>query len=150
MKAETLQKRIEERLFTKAGRLAKRYETLVDDVLLRPKAKHHLLEWRYSGGYVNMNFGTFNGVVDGLKLLNLSYEMGNDAPRGGKNGDYILLTPKSQKAVAPWVKWRRAELKKEYDALMAKRKQIEDTLRSRGCSEARIKKELFSRGLLYI
>lgn len=37
-----------------------------------------------------------------LNAVGLTYECGNDAPRGGKTGDFIMLTPESNEEIKDW------------------------------------------------
>jgi len=43
------------------------------------------------GNYVN-KVTYFNELTTVLNLLNLKYEIGNDAPRGGANGEFIKIS----------------------------------------------------------
>ena len=100
MKKETLQKRIEKHLYTKGGKLAKKYEDVI--VLLNnPERIMRPIYWGYKGrtlhdGSANLEFG--------LQALGIDYEAGNDAPRGGKNGYYVKLTSKGRRQVADYNK----------------------------------------------
>lgn len=97
MKAETLQKRIEKNLFTKAGKLAVKYEEVME-LLRNPCQTIHPIHWRVSGRHVYITGNNYN-LENGLKLLGIDYETGNDAPRGGMNGYYVRLTAKGKRQV---------------------------------------------------
>lgn len=56
-----------------------------------------------------------------MELLGIDYTTGNDAPRGGKTGDYVELTPKGKRQVAEWVKIRKAEITEQTRIELEKR-----------------------------
>ena len=93
MKKETLQKRIEDKLYTKSGKLQKKYEDVIT-ILLHPERKFRPCCWTNKGRSLRdyrMN------VTEGLRLISIDFESGNDAPRGGLNGNYIVLTSKGKR-----------------------------------------------------
>ena len=100
MKKETLQKRIEKHLYTKGGKLAKKYEDVL--VLLNnPERIMRPIYWGYKGRTLHDNSANLEW---GLHALGIDYEAGNDAPRGGKNGYYVKLTAKGRRQVAEYNK----------------------------------------------
>lgn len=94
MKAEALQKRIEKKLF-KNGKLLPKYKETI--LFLKwgfmPRRVHSIHKSKLAGG------------LEGLDLLGIKYVRGNNAPRGGKVGDYIMLSPEAIAATGPWRKW---------------------------------------------
>ena len=93
MKAATLRKRIDARLTTKDGALKKRYEHIWL-FILHAGTRYHGKIWRRSGRRVTLEDSKYRALREALDLLGLDYATGNDAPRGGAEGDYIELTPK--------------------------------------------------------
>ena len=98
MKKETLQERIEKNLYTKSGTLMKKYEDVID-ILLHPDRKFRPCCWTNKGRSLRdyrMN------VTEGLRLIGIDFDEGNDAPRGGLNGNYIVLTSKGKRQSKEW------------------------------------------------
>lgn len=93
MKAATLRKRIASRLTTKGGVLRKKYEPIWL-FILHAGTRYHGKTWRRSGRHVTLEDSRHRALREALDLLGLDYATGNDAPRGGAEGDYIELTPK--------------------------------------------------------
>lgn len=109
MKAITLDSRIKKHLTTKAGLVAKKYDKVMD-MLMRPNTKLYLVGWSIGKGYLSIKgVSTYNATIEGLKLLGVDYEVGNDAPRGGKVGDYIQLTKKGKRQVKLYTEEKIAE-----------------------------------------
>lgn len=98
MKKETLQKRIEKNLYTKKGTLASKYGVVMF-LLENPNYVSRPVRWHNAGrGRYQLEDHSYN-IEHALTLLGVSYETGNDAPRGGKEGYYIRLTPKGKRQV---------------------------------------------------
>lgn len=95
MKKETLQKRIEKRLYTKSGHLACKYEEVMD-LLLHPEWVRRPVLWVDKGRTLRDHHAN---IEEGLRLLGIDFETGNDAPRGGKEGYFIKLTAKGKRQV---------------------------------------------------
>lgn len=53
--------------------------------------RHHLTGWSKSGRIFNL-YSKESDFLELLKILGLRYKKGNDAPKGGKIGDYIEIT----------------------------------------------------------
>lgn len=97
MKKETLQSRIEKHLYTKGGTLAKKYEEVVE-LLNNPNRTLRPICWCGRGRHINLS--DKSAIIEqGLSLLGIAYETGNDAPKGGKNGYYIRLSAKGKRQV---------------------------------------------------
>lgn len=97
MKKETLQARIEKHLYTKSGALAKKYEEVVE-LLNNPSRTLRPVSWYGRGRHISLHDNTAN-IEQGLSLLGIDFETGNDAPKGGKNGYFIRLTAKGKRQV---------------------------------------------------
>lgn len=89
------------------------------------------------------NIDSHAATCRALKVLGIGYTQGNDAPRGGKTGQWIELDPKGRKATAPIRKERAATLaaaqakeqgdKAERERLKAERaQQLSDKLANGG------------------
>ena len=98
MKAKTLQERIEKNLFTKSGTLMKKYEDVID-ILLHPDRKFRPCCWGYK--FRSLHDRSSN-VTEGLNAIGIDFEEGNDAPRGGLNGNYIILTSNGKRQSKEW------------------------------------------------
>lgn len=122
MKANTLADRITAKLKTKGGKIAQKYAD-VEKVLLggRVHGKHY----SGSGRYTSVANGTHYTTIEGLRLIGVDFQEGNDAPRGGQCGDYVELSPKGKRQVSEWAAMRNAEIKaadeKRLAALAAKK-----------------------------
>ncbi len=97
MKKETLQARIEKHLFTKGGTLAKKYEEVVE-LLNNPERTMRPVYWSGHGRNISLHDSSAN-LEQGLSMLGIDYETGNDAPKGGKNGCFVRLTAKGKRQV---------------------------------------------------
>ena len=100
MKKETLQARIKKHLYTKGGKLAKKYEDVIEllnnpDRIMRPIYRGYKGRTLHDGR-ANLEWG--------LHILGIDYTIGNDAPRGGKNGYFVKLTSKGRRQVADYNK----------------------------------------------
>ena len=100
MKKETLQKRNEKHLYTKGGKLAKKYEDVIES-LNNPEHVMRPIYWGYKGRTLHDNSANLEW---GLHILGIDYEAGNDAPRGGKNGYFVKLTSKGRRQVEDYNK----------------------------------------------
>lgn len=99
MKKSTLEKRISANLLTKTGAVKVKYQ-LVIDLLKNPTKVLRPTYWRTSSGFKHLSLSdSSSDIKEGLKLLKVDYEEGNDAPRGGISGNYIKLTKKGQRQV---------------------------------------------------
>lgn len=96
MKAKNLFDKIECVCTFKNGKHKKDYWHIVR-LLKRRKAKHHYLY--YCRGYL-----LTDKVPLLLKAIGVDYATGNDAPRGGKTGNFVYLTPKGKRQVRELVK----------------------------------------------
>ena len=97
MKRETIEKRIAENLMTKKGELMNKYSEPLDWLKNSGNRRHTCL-WHKSGRHLNLEDKTKN-YTDMLKVLGIDYTTGNDAPRGGAEGNYIELTAKGKRQV---------------------------------------------------
>lgn len=132
MKAETLNRRIQKIALTKTGELRKDYD-LAMEVIMTGKA----ITGYYTGS------GKYTKAVDRtidtstkLNLLKIKHTVGNDAPRGGVNGNYIKLTAQGRRQVEAYVKaineqrTKAAQELKEREEKLAKERKTEIELLS--------------------
>lgn len=101
MKKETLEKRISANLLTKTGMVISKYQPVLDllrhpNILLRPTRYERRSDRIF---IVDKSFD----IIEGLTLLKIDYERGNDA-RGNVEGDYIKLTKKGKQQVRDYAK----------------------------------------------
>ena len=102
MKKETLEKRISTNLSTKTGTLKVKYQPVID-LLKNPTKVVRPTYWRKSGGFKSLSDKS-SDFREGLMLLKIDFEEGNDAPRGGLSGNYIRLTKKGQQQVKDYAR----------------------------------------------
>lgn len=95
---KTLSKRISKKLTTKKGVIKACYASVLP-MLNNPKQKVYLYAWRRSKGCHNL-YSLAGNIQQGLKILGIDFEEKNDAPKGGKEGDFIQLTVKGRRQVA--------------------------------------------------
>lgn len=100
MTTTTFNRRLEAAgLFTKKGDLNARYSSIIEH-LAAGLDKFHPIRWHRNGRRHQLEDkgGNIRRVLEALRL---SYVEGNDAPRGGREGDYIEITSAACRALAP-------------------------------------------------
>lgn len=95
MKKETLQARIGKHLYTKSGKLARKYEEVIE-LLNNPNRIMRPIWWRGKGDSLH---DSHESLEYGLAVIGVDYTTGNDAPRGGMNGYFVKLTAKGKRQV---------------------------------------------------
>lgn len=99
MKKETIAKRICKNFLTSKGELSARHTGVLIDLLTsKPGRRYRYFTWCRSGRLVSArNSGLrYYEVFD---ALGLDFICDNDAPRGGRDGDYFQLTKKGENQV---------------------------------------------------
>lgn len=97
MKAETIKKRMEKAgWFTKAGAVRSNRERALWVVTYPDYVRWHFTFWDRKGRTLR---DYLTDVVIGLREIGIDFRTGNDAPRGGREGDYIELTQKGRRQV---------------------------------------------------
>ena len=76
MKNETLQARIEKHLYTKSGKLARKYEEVIE-LLNNPNRIMRPIWWRGKGDSLH---DSHESLEYGLAVIGVDYTTGNDAP----------------------------------------------------------------------
>ena len=107
MKATTLQNRIESQLTTKTGNLQVKFEKAIN--FLTYPSRVHPYSW--TGSVRHMRLVGNENLRDALDLLGIDYTTGNDAPRGGQQGNYIELSKKGLQQTKEWRISRLLEIK---------------------------------------
>lgn len=93
MNTNTFYKRLQA-LTTKEGKLKARYSWALGKLLNYPKNKIFPRQWVQNGRHSELLDHSAR-YIELFEALGLSYTTGNDAPRGGKTGYYIILTPEA-------------------------------------------------------
>ena len=96
MKAETLQKRIEKIATKKDGSLYSNFAPALRLILGAGKV-HKGTTGR--GRFTKITDTDFVNAKNYLSALKIDFEIGNDAQRGGKTGDYVALSEKGKKQI---------------------------------------------------
>lgn len=88
-RATTLARLIAERLSRKDGQIKKKYSKVIFRLFDGEKIRK---EWRGRGRSITLSDSDYWAALEIAGALNLSVLTGNDAPKGGKNGDFVRLT----------------------------------------------------------
>lgn len=99
MKAETFQKRIENKLFTKMGKLKEKYLMVAHKIVYHPFDEIDLHFWGYKNASDEVSRKLLLSTKEGLKELGLSLD------KRVKEPYLIQLSKASMDAIAPWVEW---------------------------------------------
>lgn len=99
MKAETFQRRIETRLFTKSGKLKEKYFPVVDKLVYLAYDTTDLRHIGYKNPNDEYSKKLVNSIKEGLKLLGLSLD------RRVKEPYFVQFSKASMDAIMPWVDW---------------------------------------------
>ena len=114
MKKETLKKRIYSELVTKSGKIRDKYRMAIAMITEPNAGRWHLTHWSNKGRSLSDHRPD---TREALELIGIDYELGNDAPCGGRNGDYIALTAKGRRQVKEFA----SAYKYDYYAMIAPR-----------------------------
>lgn len=77
-------------IFKKNGELKDRY-IYIKKLIKRGEKKFYLKYWAGSKRFKNLNDTEYYNMIRFLDFYNIKYKLGNDAPRGGVEGDYIFI-----------------------------------------------------------
>lgn len=94
MKTTTLKNRLQKaNLLTKSGNLKNGYDNDLDRIQnLKGKTTIlHLKTWNRTCGHMNLDTRKHDRTIELLNAISLKYKIGNDAPRGGAIGDFIII-----------------------------------------------------------
>ena len=88
-------------LNNKDGKMSERAKKAMDIIQAQSKLmrdneiKLYLKAWSGNGRHRTLIESRYNLVIDFLNALKIKYETGNDAPRGGVEGDYIRIAKRN-------------------------------------------------------
>lgn len=101
MKKETIIKRLTDaKIITKKGKINAFYYDSCRFLFHAKESSHfHLKSW-YNKGAALKDTNHWR-MIDLLKALKLNYSVGNDAPRGGVEGDFIYVHKKELRKLQP-------------------------------------------------
>lgn len=101
MKAENFASLILKECLTKKGDFRKSDIEMLQHLIFNPLRRRRTFKW-YNKGRNHKD--TYCRDVAVLKKLGIDYDYSNDAPRGGKEGDYIIITSKGLRRIKPFLK----------------------------------------------
>ena len=81
-------------LLTKDGRLKFKFQRAYTELCYHVKFKDkkmYLKSYSGKGKYRRITDSHYKNMIEFLKLNEIMFDLGNDAPRGGQLGDYILI-----------------------------------------------------------
>ena len=108
MKATTLEAKIKKFLTTKKGVIKDRYSFYKDFLV---QGYWFGKSWR--GRHISLSDTQYNAAIEICDALGIDYKLGNDAPRGGKEGDFVEITKNGKRQIAEWVKNEKARRTEE-------------------------------------
>lgn len=119
MKATTLNSRIKKNLTTKTGSIYSKFSDVIY-LIENPTTTIKPILWKRSGGWTTLKDHS-NNLINGLNLIGIDFENGNDAPRGGKEGFFVRLTKKGKNQVKDYNLQAKLEVEKiEAEKVQAK------------------------------
>lgn len=101
MKAENFAKLIVEKCTTKKGDLRKSDMEMLYHIIHHPHTRRRTFMWFNKGKNYR---DTHIRDIEVLNKLGIDYGYFNDAPKGGQNGNYIILTQKGYNRIKPFLK----------------------------------------------
>ena len=114
MKASTVINRIAKKnLICKSGKVKSNYRVIIEISLplLAKNNKIGMHFWKKSGGrYSLIEYRDNSALRDLLALMGVKYTEGNDAPRGGADGDYLAITAAGSRRILSLLPELRAAL----------------------------------------
>lgn len=109
MKAENLAKLIIEKCTTKKGEIKKKYLEMLFHLCCFPTERRRTFVWFNKG---KSHRDTHYNDIECLNLLGIDYGYFNDAPKGGQNGNYIVITIKGFNRALPFIRAYKKEVKR--------------------------------------
>ena len=101
MKAENFAKLILQNCITKKGELRNDDYEMLYHILFKTKDKKRTFHWSNRGRSAR---DSHYRDINTLTKLGIDYGYFNDAPRGGQEGNYIIITTKGLRRIQPFVK----------------------------------------------
>lgn len=102
MKAENLAKLILAKCLTKKGDILVSDFDMLYHLIYHPKAKKRTFCWVRNGKRCGAK-DTHYRDMDVLTKLGVDYAYLNDAPKGGQNGNYLIITEKGYRRIKPFL-----------------------------------------------
>ena len=104
MKAENLAKLMLDKCLTKKGKILASDFDMLYHIIYNPKEKRRTFCWYRKGNTCDWfakdrHYRDMNVLIK----LGVDYSFLNDAPRGGKNGEYLIITEKGYRRIKPFV-----------------------------------------------
>lgn len=113
MKAEKFARLILENCLTKKGYIFRADYSMLYHLCFFPMCKKYTFRWVSSYGHVYAN-DSYIKDTNLLKKLGIDFEILNDAPKCGKNGNYIIITKNSRRRIKPFVDELNEYCKEKY------------------------------------
>lgn len=101
MKAENFAKLILEKCLTKKGTILSSDIEMLYHLIFFSSVKRRTFHW-YNKGRSHRD--SHYRDIEVLNKLGVDYGYFNDAPRGGQEGNYIIITPKGLNRIKPFLK----------------------------------------------
>ena len=101
MKAENFANLILEKCLTKKGTFLGSDIEMLYHLIFKPLERKRTFRWFNKGKSYK---DTYNRDVTLLTKLGVDYEYSNDVPRGGQEGNYIIITQKGLRRIKPFLK----------------------------------------------
>jgi hypothetical protein len=116
MKAENFANLIVTNCTTKKGDLRKSDMEMLYHIIFHPKEKRRTFMWLSKGKSFR---DTHIRDLEVLTKLGIDYGYFNDAPQGGQNGNYLIITPKGYRRIKPFLKeFHKYENNKQYGDML--------------------------------
>ena len=101
MKAENFANLILTKCVTKKGTLRKSYEEMLYHIIHYQHSRRRTFHWQMYGRSFR---DTHIRDIELLTILGIDYGYFNDSPKGGQNGNFIILTQKGYNRIKPFLK----------------------------------------------
>ena len=115
MKAENFANLILTKCTTKKGEIKKKYLEMLFHLCCFPTERRRTFQWFNKG---NSYRDTHTNDIELLTLLGVDYGYYNDAPKGGQNGNYVIVTQKGYNRALPFIRAYKKEVKRLKDKKM--------------------------------
>lgn len=109
MKAENFAKLILTKCTTKKGEIRKKYLEMLFHLCCFPTRRRRTFQWTNKGKSCR---DTHTNDIELLNLLGVEYGYFNDAPKGGQNGNYIIITQTGFNRILPFLREYDKEVKR--------------------------------------
>lgn len=93
---KTLKKEYRDEILKKDGSIKSIYRKTITDIFVGTKV--YPKRWTGSGSHISLS-NRWDYCINLIKGLGYTYKVGNDAPRGGVEGDYIKISKVALQAI---------------------------------------------------